>query len=192
VPFHPPGTKWSDGSVSADIPMTRLSELFNVNHFIVSQVNPHVAPFVYVNESKRGFFSALFYLLKSELKHRVLQVISSNKCKLMYKAAELGLIPSYISRFQPIVTQKYSGNITIVPRMTLSDFTKILSNPSNATMKEYMEKGQSCTWPSKILLFFTLLTLEISYVKHACTIEFTLEKILENLRNRMGTYDRYL
>ena len=54
--------------------MTRLSELFNVNHFIVSQVNPHVAPFVYVNESKRGFFSAFFYLFKSELKHRVMQV----------------------------------------------------------------------------------------------------------------------
>lgn len=29
--------KWSDGSVENDLPMTRLSELFNVNHFIVSQ-----------------------------------------------------------------------------------------------------------------------------------------------------------
>jgi TAG lipase/steryl ester hydrolase/phospholipase A2/LPA acyltransferase len=31
---------WSDGSLENDLPMTRLSELFNVNHFIVSQGNP--------------------------------------------------------------------------------------------------------------------------------------------------------
>jgi TAG lipase/steryl ester hydrolase/phospholipase A2/LPA acyltransferase len=32
---------YSDGSVENDLPMEQLSELFNVNHFIVSQVNPH-------------------------------------------------------------------------------------------------------------------------------------------------------
>lgn len=36
-PYHPSSLKWSDGSVAYDLPMTRLSELFNVNHFIVSQ-----------------------------------------------------------------------------------------------------------------------------------------------------------
>jgi len=29
--------------------MQRLAELFNINTFIVSQVNPHVAPFVSVD-----------------------------------------------------------------------------------------------------------------------------------------------
>jgi predicted acylesterase/phospholipase RssA len=29
--------KWEDGSVQADLPMQRLSELFNINHFIASQ-----------------------------------------------------------------------------------------------------------------------------------------------------------
>lgn len=29
---------YSDGSVENDLPMQQLSELFNVNHFIVSQV----------------------------------------------------------------------------------------------------------------------------------------------------------
>jgi TAG lipase/steryl ester hydrolase/phospholipase A2/LPA acyltransferase len=36
-PYHPSLLKWSDGSVAYDLPMTRLAELFNVNHFIVSQ-----------------------------------------------------------------------------------------------------------------------------------------------------------
>jgi TAG lipase/steryl ester hydrolase/phospholipase A2/LPA acyltransferase len=35
--------RYSDGSLENDLPMKQLSELFNVNHFIVSQVNPHSA-----------------------------------------------------------------------------------------------------------------------------------------------------
>lgn len=37
VPYTTSGLLWSDGSVESDLPMNRLSELFNVNHFIVSQ-----------------------------------------------------------------------------------------------------------------------------------------------------------
>ncbi|MES1917776.1 MAG: hypothetical protein MHM6MM_009482, partial [Cercozoa sp. M6MM] len=37
-PFLDAGTQFADGSVEHDLPMTRLSELFNVNHFLVSQV----------------------------------------------------------------------------------------------------------------------------------------------------------
>jgi len=36
-------TTYSDGSLENDLPMEQLSELFNVNHFIVSQANPHSA-----------------------------------------------------------------------------------------------------------------------------------------------------
>ncbi|CAH8305016.1 unnamed protein product [Eruca vesicaria subsp. sativa] len=56
VPYHPPfnldpeeGSKpsarrWRDGSLEVDPPMMQLKELFIVNHFIVSQANPHNAP----------------------------------------------------------------------------------------------------------------------------------------------------
>lgn len=37
------GGGYSDGSIENDLPMQQLSELFNVNHFVVSQVNPHSA-----------------------------------------------------------------------------------------------------------------------------------------------------
>ena len=33
------GQSWIDGSVENDLPMARISELFGVNHFIVSQGN---------------------------------------------------------------------------------------------------------------------------------------------------------
>lgn len=38
--------RWRDGSLESDLPMMQLKELFNVNHFIVSQANPHIAPFL--------------------------------------------------------------------------------------------------------------------------------------------------
>lgn len=44
-PYLSGGVKWSDGSVEMDLPMARLSELFNVNMFVVAQVNPHARLF---------------------------------------------------------------------------------------------------------------------------------------------------
>lgn len=38
VPYHPTttNTRYIDGSIAGDLPMQRMSELFNVNTFIVS------------------------------------------------------------------------------------------------------------------------------------------------------------
>ena len=41
-----------DSSISNDMPAKRLTRIYGVNHFIVSQVNPHVFPFV--TDSRRG------------------------------------------------------------------------------------------------------------------------------------------
>ena len=45
-PWNAYPERWIDGSVDNDLPMAKLSELFNVNHFVVSQVNPHIVPFL--------------------------------------------------------------------------------------------------------------------------------------------------
>jgi len=46
VPAQDTDVKMCDGSLSADLPHDRLKELFNVQVFIVSQVNPHVVKFL--------------------------------------------------------------------------------------------------------------------------------------------------
>lgn len=46
VPFGVDGVQWLDGSIQADVPFRRLSSLFSVSNFIVSQVNFHVLPFI--------------------------------------------------------------------------------------------------------------------------------------------------
>ena len=41
-----PSRQWVDGSVSDDLPAKRLARLYGANHYIVSQTNPHVLPFL--------------------------------------------------------------------------------------------------------------------------------------------------
>lgn len=45
-PFEVDGQHWVDGSIGADVPFKRMSELFSVSNFIISQVNFHVVPFI--------------------------------------------------------------------------------------------------------------------------------------------------
>ena len=45
--------KFIDGSFSADVPMNKLSEFFNVNSFIVSQTNPFMVPLQDFSDSIR-------------------------------------------------------------------------------------------------------------------------------------------
>ena len=83
VPYYSGSVKWSDGSITADLPMRRLAELFNVNHFIVSQVNPHVLPLVrpFLNIRKRhGIIASLITYLGNELRDILLNVSAALRC----------------------------------------------------------------------------------------------------------------
>ena len=57
-PWNASSQRWIDGSVDNDLPMAKLSELFNVNHFIVSQVNPHIVPFLEKSGKGKGVHGA--------------------------------------------------------------------------------------------------------------------------------------
>ena len=48
--------EWRDGSLESDLPMQELREMFNVNHFIVSQANPHIGPLLRLKDSARVCF----------------------------------------------------------------------------------------------------------------------------------------
>ena len=51
--------KWVDGSLSDDLPAKRLSRIYGVNHFIVSQVTPHIFPFVSDSRRESGLLSTV-------------------------------------------------------------------------------------------------------------------------------------
>lgn len=97
------------------------------------------------------------------------------------------------------MSQKYSGDITIIPEVGYGDFLKVLSNPSFSTVMEAINRGERATWPSNDALFFVVLTLflksfvltiilmfptEMSIIRNHLQIELTIDAILYRLRLR--------
>jgi TAG lipase/steryl ester hydrolase/phospholipase A2/LPA acyltransferase len=168
-----PDAKWIDGSVDNDLPMTRLAEMFNVNHFIVSQVNPHVVPFLEKEEeivaaeahgtafqSEPHWMSSVANLAKGEILHR-LQVL-----------ADIGIFPTYATKLRGMLSQRYSGDINIFPAISYADFPRVLSNPTTEYMLGCLLTGQRATWP------------KMSRIQNHVAIEIALDNLIQKARAR--------
>jgi len=168
VPYHISNVTWTDGSLSSDLPTARLQELFNINYFIVSQTNPHAIPFVQQAQrdiskkpSDRGrptfsarIMSAAGYLVRSEILHRCRQGI------------QLGLVPNFIGG---LLNQKYVGDVTIVPPLSISGYARVISNPTPESLAEFVRVGESRTWPS------------IALIRSQCELEIVLDQCVRKL-----------
>ncbi|KAJ6437346.1 Patatin family phospholipase [Purpureocillium lavendulum] len=176
LPWNPTPQRFIDGSVDNDLPMTRLAEMFNVNHFIVSQVNPHVVPFLAKDDhlnpegrpsrsTERGdefdWPSTIASLAKDEALHR-LQFM-----------AEMGLFPNLMTKCRSILSQKYSGDITILPEITMHDLPRLMSNPTSDFMLRSSFLGERATWP------------KLSRIRDRCAIELALDRAVHRLRTRV-------
>lgn len=177
MPWNPSPQRWVDGSVDNDLPMTRLAEMFNVNHFIVSQVNPHVVPFLAKDDrlysehddSRPELFgtshnstlaTTLTTLAKDEVLHR-LQFL-----------AELGIFPTAVTKLRSVLSQKYSGDITILPEFSVQDLPRILKNPSVDFMERATLAGERATWP------------KLSRIRDRCTVELAIDRSIQAVRAR--------
>lgn len=176
VPWNPSPQRWIDGSVDNDIPTTRLAEMFNVNHFIVSQVNPHVVPFLVKEEDSitaevqratstvaggPTWLHSMTKLAKGEALHR------------MHVLAELGIFPNTLTKAVSVLSQKYSGDITIFPEISYTDFPRMLRNPTQESMVHAMLCGERATWP------------KMSRIRNHCAIELALDDAVQKLRARI-------
>ena len=150
--------------------------MFNVNHFIVSQVNPHVVPFLVKEEDSitqeaqqstssisagPTWLNSIAHLAKGEALHR------------MRVTAEMGVFSNSLTKAVSVLSQKYSGDITIFPEISYADFPRMLSNPTPAFMVHAMLCGERATWP------------KLSRVKNHCAIELALDDAVQKLRARV-------
>lgn len=153
--------------------MARLAEMFNVNHFIVSQVNPHVIPFLAKEEdfiaaqvhnegsSQPGWVYTMMNLAKAEAVHR------------MHVVAEMGIFPNALTKARSVLIQKYSGDITIFPEISYTDFPRMLKNPTTDFILQAMLSGERATWP------------KMSRIRNHCAIELALDDAVQQLRARV-------
>lgn len=182
VPFHPtfllvpeqaPGTssrRWRDGSLESDLPMMQLKELFNVNHFIVSQANPHIAPLLRLKELVRAyggnFAAKLAHLAEMEVKHRCNQIL------------ELGFPLGGLAK---LFAQDWEGDVTVVMPATLAQYSKIIQNPSYSELQKAANQGRRCTWE------------KLSAIKANCAIELALDEcvaLLNHMRRLKRSAER--
>lgn len=171
-PWNHDLVKFLDGSVDHDLPITRLSELFNVNHIIACQVNPHVVPLLKLSINNDAFeheFNTKFKNLINLVYNFTVQEITHYLDILQ----ELGIARNLTKKFKSLISQKYSGNITILPDIRITEIDKLLSNPTPEFIVDAAVRGARSTWP------------KVDIIYNHCFIEFLLDKCILDLRVRL-------
>ena len=154
-----PNAKWVDGSLRSDLPMLRLSRFHNVNHYIVSQTNPHVVPLL-TDESRKGVLP-----LARDI------VTNSSRNAIDLARHHLGG-DGLIGTVHSVTNQKYRGDINVFPRYSPSKLAKIFSNPTPDDIRGYITDGERETWP------------QIARIRNATRISKAFEDCLQRLKAR--------
>lgn len=173
--------RYSDGSIERDLPMQQLSELFNVNHFIVSQVNPHSfllsSLAIHVDIWTPAIYGAIVgYLrfLKAQCRDWLRNIIDL----LVYRSVS----PEWAARrgFAQILTQEYEGkssDVNIMPwagdLSILQAFLSLMRNPTNAEYQHMIKISERNTWP------------HISRIRAHCQVEMALDQCVQKLRRTL-------
>ncbi|KAG9957337.1 patatin-domain-containing protein, partial [Aureobasidium melanogenum] len=126
-----------------DSPLTRIAELFNVNHFIVSQARPYIAPFLRsdLHSPKPGYkgrsslTTSLMKVMVMEVQHRLHQLDS------------LGYLPAQIRRF--LLDENIPGaSLTLVPEYWSSIDTSYAPPSSRESSEHSQSRRPSSTGPN--------------------------------------------
>ncbi len=151
-----------------DSPLSRVAELFNVNHFIVSQARPYIAPFLSSElqhpctpgrARRKGLTFPLARLLTQEVHHRLVQMDT------------LGLLPATIRRL--LIDETIPGaSITLVPTLQASDFWRLLESPTRESVEYWILQGERSVWPA------------VSTLRVRCAIEIELDRCYQFVRRR--------
>lgn len=133
---------WIDGSLKGDLPMRRLSRLHNVNHFIVSQVNPHVAPLRRVT-GRRGLVPVVSGVVVSSFRAQV-----THQLELARDFTKSTPFYSTFDVAHSLAGQPYGGDIDIHPRLRPIALLRAMSNISHEELLKHIHEGERATWPT--------------------------------------------
>ena len=137
-----PSRKWVDGSVSDDLPTKRLARLYGVNHYIVSQANPAVLPFVTDSKRQRGTSAILMNTAR-----RTAREWLNAGAAIMHKPLSRDTAFSQMANiFLSMVNQDYVGDINILPRNRFPNPLKILHHLTAEEVMALVSSGERSAW----------------------------------------------
>lgn len=166
VPYIP-SRKWVDGSIKNDLPLHRLARLYGVNHTIVSQTNPHVLPFLAGNESQFELIRGFREVVTKNLSLNA--YLSLDFLRRNVPNNDLALL---LDKAQSVVSQRYAGDINIVPPRVSGSLFRLTKNPTKDELQNFIELGEQCTWP------------KIELIRTTTAISRTFEVCIQKLRTQ--------
>lgn len=156
--------RWVDGSLSEDLPAKRLSRLYGVNHYIVSQTNPLVIPFINDRERKPDTWSALKHATFSSAKTWV----NAGATVLNRPLSAVPEIKRVTNSLLSVMNQSYVGDITILPLTKFHNPFRALSWRTHEEIVGLMDEGERATWPQlERIRIQTLISRTLDPILHS-------------------------
>lgn len=176
------GMHFQDGSMEADLPMQQLSEMFNINHFIISQANPHAVMFASFSLEKSvwahpfvGYMNGILLFIKNQLRGYL-----RNAFDLFGGRRIAPLWDTRRNMGTQFFTQEYEGretDISLIPwqshRSLTSAMFSLIKNPSPEEFREWIQAAERETWR------------HIPRIKSHCAEERTLDLCVQKLRKKI-------
>ena len=162
-----PQSLWVDGTIHEDIPKDKINRLHNVNHYIVSQTNPHVVPFLNEEIEETGL---LPFIQSVILKAPMVQL--EHLLDLIRQHFDIPGLSSVIKKAHAMISQTYSGDITIYPDRHLHNIGRIFSNPDPEQFEKLIQEGRRATWP------------KIERIRNTTQISRTFDTCLQRMSER--------
>lgn len=175
VPYMPL-LRWVDGSLKSDLPTLRLRRLHNVNHFIVSQTNPHVLPFLSRREpGGAGIRNSARDFARSSVRGSAKGIVDLARNAM----SGAGRTRKTLDVASSVLDQDYRGNINIFPEISLWRYVNVTSNPSLESLERFIREGERATWP------------RIEMIRNQTVISQTLANCLHYLKSQDSANPRH-
>jgi TAG lipase/steryl ester hydrolase/phospholipase A2/LPA acyltransferase len=163
--------KWIDGSIEGDLPARTMERLFNVNNFIVSQVNPHVQPFLDGNVDTPLHSISAQSIFQKPIVKKGLRLAQASCIYALDGLMDRGFDFSLVKMGHSVLGQKYHGDITILPDISWVPWLKVLANPELDFMIKAVSSGEKATWP------------KLDRVRNNVAIELSLNAAIKHIHS---------
>ncbi|CAI4051452.1 triacylglycerol lipase SKDI_15G2330 [Saccharomyces kudriavzevii IFO 1802] len=173
--LHLSNMKFMDGSVDNDMPISRLSEMFNVDHIIACQVNIHVFPLLkFSNTCVGGEIEKEITARFRNQVSKIFKFFSNETIHFLDILKEFEFHPYLMTKLKHVFLQQYSGNVTILPDLSMvGQLHEVLKNPSQLFLLHQTTLGARATWP------------KMSMIQNNCGQEFALDKAITFLKEKI-------
>jgi TAG lipase / steryl ester hydrolase / phospholipase A2 / LPA acyltransferase len=137
-----PSRKWVDGSVSDDLPTKRLARLYGVNHYIVSQANPAVLPFIMGSKHQNTPLD----ILRSTARNTNREWLNAVAAIMHKPLSKDNALSQFANTLISVVNQDYVGDINILPKNRFHNPLKIMSHLSLKEVTTLVTSGERSAW----------------------------------------------